>query len=219
LHQHSKTIDLAFPARGESVPLDHGYALFSAVSRLVPQIHAEPGWGIHPIWGDRVGPGRLALGRRSTVKLRIPADRVGDALALTGADLPLAGHSMVLGAARLYPIVPAATLQARIVIIKKFLEDPEAFRHAAARQVAKIPELSQDPDSVELTVGPRRVLRISGRNVVGFALVLQGLGPDASIAIQRHGIGGRRHMGAGIFVPPGSRGSGHGWSDKGRNAG
>ncbi len=36
-------IDLAFPLRGETLPLDHGYALFAASSRVVPALHQGEG--------------------------------------------------------------------------------------------------------------------------------------------------------------------------------
>ena len=32
-------VDLAFRLTGSKVPVDHGYALYSAISRLLPEIH------------------------------------------------------------------------------------------------------------------------------------------------------------------------------------
>lgn len=37
------TLDLLFPALGESVPTDHRYALYAAVSAAVPDYHAAGG--------------------------------------------------------------------------------------------------------------------------------------------------------------------------------
>jgi hypothetical protein len=42
-------VDLAFRLIGNKVPVDHGYALYSAISRLLPVIHEEKNIGVHPI--------------------------------------------------------------------------------------------------------------------------------------------------------------------------
>jgi len=46
-------VDLAFRLTGSKVPVDHGYALYSAISRLLPEIHGAKNIGVHPIWGAR----------------------------------------------------------------------------------------------------------------------------------------------------------------------
>jgi CRISPR-associated protein Cas6 len=46
-------VDLAFRLTGSKVPVDHGYALYSAISRLLPQIHEAKNIGVHPIRGTR----------------------------------------------------------------------------------------------------------------------------------------------------------------------
>jgi hypothetical protein len=44
-------VDLAFRVTGPTVAVDHGYALYAAISRLIPEIHNTTGIGIHPIRG------------------------------------------------------------------------------------------------------------------------------------------------------------------------
>ena len=44
-------IDLAFELRGAEIPLDYGYALFAALSRVVPRLHGDRRVGVHPIRG------------------------------------------------------------------------------------------------------------------------------------------------------------------------
>jgi CRISPR-associated protein Cas6 len=196
-------VDIAFPTQGKSVPLDHGYVLYAAVSRVVPELHAQEAWGIHPIRGIRTAPGQLTLDRSSAVKVRAPASDIAKILPLAGATLDLDGQRMVLAPPRVFPLVPGATLRARLVTIKGFHEEPEPFVEALRRQLAAVPELGQDPERVEVAVGARRVMRVKDKTVVGFQVELTGLEATASLAIQIAGIGGRPHMGAGIFVPPG----------------
>jgi CRISPR-associated endonuclease/helicase Cas3 len=47
----------------------------------------------------------------------------------------------------------------------------------------------------------RRVLRIGGKRVVGFAVRVTGLTPQESLLLQEVGVGGRRRMGCGVFSP------------------
>lgn len=203
MHHHATPyVDTAFPAHGDTIPLDHAYPLLGALSRILPALHSAPHWGVHPILGERRGPGVLALTPRSQVKLRVPAADVGQLLPLAQQTLELHGARMRLGVPRLFPLKPTPHLKARLVTIKGFASDADEFVLAMRRQLAHIPGLNQDPERIEIQLGPRRVLRARDQTVVGWAVALTGLDADASLAVQVVGIGGRRHMGAGIFVPP-----------------
>lgn len=203
MHHHiTSHIDAAFPARGDDIPLDHGYPLLGALSRVVPALHEARHWGVHPIFGQRRGPGVLGLTDRSYVKLRIPAEDTGKILPLAQQDLELDGARIRLGVPRMFSLMPAPRLKARIVTIKGFHEDPDAFVLALRRQLAQVPGLGQDPERIDIQLGPRRVLRARSHKVVGWAVALTGLEASASLAVQIAGLGGRRHLGAGLFVPP-----------------
>src|ERR1019366_8470757 len=43
--------DLAFPLVGERVARDHGYALYGALCRVAPGLHAAAWLGVHPLGG------------------------------------------------------------------------------------------------------------------------------------------------------------------------
>jgi hypothetical protein len=64
-------VDLAFRLHGAGpIRADHGYALYSAVSNQIPDVHQENGIAIHPIRGRQVGERRLVLMRWSTLSIR-----------------------------------------------------------------------------------------------------------------------------------------------------
>lgn len=69
-------IDLSFELAGGSIPLDHGYALFAALSRIVPSLHGNLGVGVHPIRGRRTEAGVLALDENSRLRIRLPEERI-----------------------------------------------------------------------------------------------------------------------------------------------
>lgn len=194
-------VDVAFPLKGKSLPLDHGYALFGAVSRVLPVLHREEGWGLFPVHGKRTGPGELTLLPSSLLTIRMPASRIADVLSLSGQSIGVDGHELSAGIPRIFPLQPRPTLQSRFVTIKKFHEDPAEFSAAVRRQLDAL----EVGAAASVSVGERRVIKVSSHTIVGFVVGLDGLSPDESVRVQTVGVGGRRHMGAGLFLPLGCR--------------
>ncbi|MCG8419801.1 MAG: type I-MYXAN CRISPR-associated protein Cas6/Cmx6 [Proteobacteria bacterium] len=195
-------VDAAFSLRGQTIPMDHGYALFAALSRHLPELHRHEDWLVHPVLGQGHRDGILTLFDRSRVRLRLPSQELGQLLPLVQKTLDIAGHACTLGFPKIYPLRPAPYLQSRLVIIKGCTDSPAQFADAVRRQIARLPGLGQDPERIELQIGPRRILRIKRVTIAGYPVALSGLEADASIAVQSAGLGGRHHMGAGVFVPP-----------------
>ena len=215
------TCDVVFPLDGESLPLDHGYPLFGALARLVPALHNEQRWGIHPVRGEAQTRGPLLLNKRATLTIRVPSVALGRLMPLAGAHLDVDGHRVQLGAPRVWPLRPAASLQARLVVVASVVDvrseetvQRQQLLDSMRRKLARLP-LQMDAERVEVTVGRRHVLRIGASRerqrkagptvdrdiVVGFQVALTGLEATASLVVQSEGLGGRRHMGCGLFVP------------------
>lgn len=210
-------IDLLFGLTGTSCPISHEVALFGAISRRIgPETHLPNGVAICAIPGTPVGGGLLQLDERSRLRLRMPADEIPRYLALAGKLLDIGGHHVRVGVPTVQALRPAATLRARLVTIKGFRE-PQPFLEAVRR---KLSGHATEPPMCELGLseyvraaiplrqhGPhagepvRRVLRIKDKTVVGFEVLVSGLTAEESIILQERGIGGRRHMGCGVFLP------------------
>jgi CRISPR-associated protein Cas6 len=187
-------VDLAFKLVGTRVPVDHGYALYAAISRLVPAIHEAEEIGVHPIRGRYDGNGNLLLNPSSRLVLRMPDTAIPPFIKLAGKTIEVDGHRLTVGVPEIRLLKPAAALYARLVTIKKFLE-PESFLAAATRQ------LDTEGIMANLRIGERRTFRVKDKQVVGFELLATNLDAESSMTLQEVGIGGRRHMGCGIFVP------------------
>jgi CRISPR-associated protein Cas6 len=199
------TIDLAFELVGATIPLDHGYALYAALSRLVPALHGDRRMGVHPIRGRRAGPGVLSLLADSRLRIRLPSEDVASYLAVAGARLDLDGHTLRVGVPRVEPLVPAAHLAARLVTFRHALT-ADALLENVHRELVDlgihgVPSLVPATREGYQDQPLRRVLRIKGKRIVGYALHLAGLTAEESIGLQEVGLGGRRRMGCGIFVP------------------
>lgn len=187
-------IDLLFPVQGGLVPLDHAYPLFSSLSRSVPGLHERKDVGVFNLRGARRDRQWLRM-ESGTLRLRCGPDALADLLVLAGSSLALAGRPLHLGMPTAYPLLATPTsLSARIVTFKNAM-DEESFRASTLRFMAEL------GCSGTLTVGRRRRVTIAGNKVIGFGLTVSGLSPESSLVLQERGLGGRRHMGCGLFLP------------------
>lgn len=197
-------IDLSFVLAGTRFPLDHGYCLFSAICRVVNALHGDRRIGVHPIRGRQTAPGVLTLDDRSRLKLRLPSEEIAPYIALAGQALVLEGNRLQVGIPSVEALIPAANLATRLVTFRHAL-DPARFEQDVRRELDRL-EVKGMPhlvpsSRVTFTGQPlRRVLKINGRRVVGFALRVSGLAPMESIRLQEEGLGGRRRMGCGVFL-------------------
>ncbi|CAN5443233.1 hypothetical protein BH20ACI3_BH20ACI3_19630 [soil metagenome] len=127
-------INVSFSLSGKQLPADHGYLLYSAISKSSSSLHGIDWLAIELISGFPSGRGVIDLpGRDATLRLRIPADLYRDVLPLAGKRLDIGGHQIRLGLPVARPLEPAPSLYARVVTIKKFTE-PEPFLEAVSRQ-------------------------------------------------------------------------------------
>lgn len=200
------SVDLCFPVLGKSLPTDHGYSLYAAVARILgPDSHERNGPGLFPIRGLAGEPGLLSLTPAAHLQIRTAVEQLPGLLRLAGKTMEIDGHRIRLGVPQTYALVPAVALTARLVTIKGFRE-PAPFLEAARRQLDElhvkgrpaIPVRKSGPHQGEPT---RRILRIRDKKVVGFALIVSELTAEESLTLQENGLGGRRHMGCGLFTP------------------
>ncbi len=188
-------VDLSFRIAGLTVPLDHGYALFGAVARVLGDIHKADWLAIHPMNGVPSSNQTLALHpTHAALTLRVIPSQIPLTLALAGKTLELRGHRFNVGTPSVYALKPSDSLTARMVVVKGFTE-PEPFNGAVKR---KLEELGV---TAKIEIGRRRIAHIANDRIVGFGLTLRELADEASLRVQYAGIGGRQRMGCGVFLP------------------
>jgi CRISPR-associated protein Cas6 len=187
-------VDLLFPVRAGTVPLDHGYCLFSALSKRLPWLHERRDVGVFNLRGKLAEGASLFLGT-GALRIRCSTDAVSPFLSLVGSRLEVAGQCITLGTPTVRGMEPVSQLSARMVTFKNS-EDEPSFRDTAHHFIEAL-----TGTSCALEVGRRRSVTIAGRKVVGFGLKLSGLTSAAALVVQEQGLGGRRHMGCGLFLP------------------
>jgi len=205
--QEEPYVNISFSLQGRQLPADHGYLLYSAISRVtgyrtasgsdrvgagsaaVPParspLHRADWLAIELISGFPSGRGLISLPERgATLRLRIPAGHYRDVLPLAGKRLDIGGHQIRLGLPVARPLEPAPSLNARVVTIKKFTEaDP--FIEAVKRKLDSFGvkgrvELPRD----EQGRYRRRIVTIHGKSVVGFSVAVHDLNDEDSLLLQ-----------------------------------
>jgi CRISPR-associated protein Cas6 len=192
-------VDLQFTLQGHAVPPDYADALWSAVREILPWLEIDALAGIHPLSGLSPSAGGWYLSRRSHLTLRIEREQAAAAQPLVGARLQLGEHVLEVGTPHVRELARAPVLQAKFVVFGPASHDvtmsEEAFRGAC------VEELSALGVPPRLLCGkPQRASTPDGM-LTGFSLVLLDLKADAALRLQRHGLGGERKRGCGIFIP------------------
>lgn len=195
---YESTVDLWFPVRGQSLPIDHGSQLYSALCRSLPELASEEGWGLHTVRGQRPRDGAIPLGVCTRFGIRLAAERIPPVLVLVGAHLAVGSADIAVRRAIVEPLRPWSALVARLVTLRSAME-PIDFGDALRSQLEL---LGIDG---RITVGRRREILVHGQRVSGYAVRVDALSPGDAVQLQARGLGARRRYGCGMFYrAPGS---------------
>jgi CRISPR-associated protein Cas6 len=199
-------VDVLYPVLGTTLPTDHLYPLYTALTKIVPAFHdGAVRLTFASIAGQYGGRGLIRLWERSQLRVRVRDEEIRRVLPLAGKALNVADHAIRLGVPRVAALVPSPGLAARIVTFKHSTE-PERFLEVARQKLREL-GVEREPGIPLVQSGERKgearrkVVRVKGKCVIGFALQVTGLTAEESLTLQEHGLGGRRRMGCGFFVP------------------
>lgn len=209
---NSSAVELHFPLQGGTIPGLHSYALYSALSKLIPEAHSAEWLGVHSIKGRRIDGGLIQLGRFAKLRLRMPAEKTPVLCALAGRTLNIDGHQLKCGIPEIHPLKPAQILRSRLVMIKckdskGKTAEPVTFLESLKKQIS---DLGVSADAIlEKDLSPqtgeeclaRRVIRVKSSMLTGYGVLLTNLNEQDSLKIQEVGLGGKRRMGCGLFDP------------------
>jgi len=199
-----EVVDAVFKIECRSLPVDHAYALSQAIRAALPWFADERQAGLHTVHGAASGAGwvrpegedaLLQLSRRARLVLRLPRRRLDDAAALLGRTLEVAGWPLRVDRLAVRPLSRITTLFSRSVVFAD-ADDEAAFLAAAAGALEALGITAHTMLCGRMTavVTPERTHQTR-------SLMLAGLTPAQSLALQRHGLGGERTLGCGVFIP------------------
>jgi CRISPR-associated protein Cas6 len=211
------TLELVFPLIAtQPIPSDHGYMLFAAITQCLPELHdGARKLAVHPIRGRQIGNRMMQLTEQSRLMLRVPDGEIAPLLSLAGQQLRIGAHAVRVGVPQVRSLIPSTVQRSRLVTIKIVgksanQQTPQLFLEGARRGLAKLGLSDQlelmiptrpGSTSESPAVPIRRTMRVKDVEIVGYELVIAGLTADESLTLQIEGLGGKRHMGCGVFVP------------------
>jgi CRISPR-associated endonuclease/helicase Cas3 len=194
-------VELSFPVQGKYAPADHNYGLFAALVRINPEIRQQKALSILTIPGLADKKGKILITENSCLRIRVPIIQIPLVYKLAGKRICLGIHEIQIGIPKIFTLKPAKTLRARIVVIKGYSE-PESFLTAVQRQLDNL-EISAKVSIPTNKNGEliRKTLKVKRYTIVGFTTEVSDLSEDNSLKLQQWGIGGKRHLGCGYFLP------------------
>ena len=194
-------VELSFIVIGQTLPIDHGYGCYAALTHLQSKLHELHNLSIQTIPGIPDKHGSLHLNEHSRLRIRLPGDQVPLVYPFAGKSLTIGKHTIRLGIPEISLLQPEEKLRSRIVVIKGY-EEPEAFLAAAQRQLEQLSIQGTACIPTNPNGNPkRRTIKIKQFTVLGFALEVTNLSDEDSLSLQIYGIGGKGKMGCGVFVP------------------
>lgn len=198
--QPNPNVRMRFPIIGQAqLPVDHGEALYGAISRLLPEIHAEKKLGISTIEGGYADGSILKIERGGHFYLQISSEFIPILLKLTGQALSVHTQKIRIGVPQLTLINPASNLYARLVTVKG-KEDEESLKAFIEQAMNESGHLGEK-DSYALKILRRRIIKIHQNKIVAFGVRIGNLPDQLSLWLQENGVGGRRRYGSGFFLP------------------
>jgi CRISPR-associated protein Cas6 len=182
-------VDVAFALQGRTLPADYRAPLANALARALPWLSEDPAIGVHRLNLVRGGGGEVLVSPRTRLLLRVPRARGGEAAALEGTGLDVAGHALRLGPARTRELLPHGTLYAHFV--EAGTPDEGAF----------VAHLRAQLDALEIAAQPVCGRWSSTEGRVGCSVMLSALQPPQSLRVLERGLGPHRLLGCGLFGP------------------
>jgi len=186
-------VDLVFGVRGNRMPSDYRFALWSALRRALPWFDQEAAAGIVGIRLTQTGGPTALLARRAKLTLRVPSSRVAAAQELEGSRVDFGPEAIEIAAAYSKPLAPASTIYAQQLVLGP--EEESTFAQVLAQ------ELAARGFGCRFILGRRKGMRAGDRELVGYPVVLHDCSAEHSMRLQQTGLGAERGLGCGIFVP------------------
>ena len=201
--QSQRVIDLAFSMVCPGLPVDHAWDLYQAIKDRLPWFQQEPRTGLHTIYvaGSQNGwvcpqdpKALLYPAKRTRLTIRIPLNRINDALSLSSQTLDIAGNRIHIGTAKQKPLLPTDLLFARHVFIGDHHDESTLLKQTQTTLTARSIRFSK------LLTGKSHPLHTAQGVINTHSLMIAGLDRSDSLRLQEDGLGAGRQFGCGLFI-------------------
>ena len=198
-----EVFDLVFRLRGQTLDIDHAYALSRA---LREQLDAETceRIGVHGVRLAGSGNGwnrpqeidaEIPLSRRSRLEIRVHRDDSDAVRRISNRRLELGRQAVEIGDCSVRMLSSLGTVHARAVCCDAEQTEEEFLQQVADELLAMGIEVSK------MICGKSGRVRTDDGEIFTRALLVADLKPEESVRLQQRGIGAGRLLGCGLFVP------------------
>ena len=207
-------LEIQFALRGKTLPSDHGYALYSAIKKLLQSTSNESLPNDLPsevrlcsISGIPDQAGMIYLNRGSRFRVRCPSDQMQAWYRfLQNQVFDIRGHLIRLVQPRITLPEASDTLASRLVTFKLDAIDhadvPRYFLESCQKGLERLEIKGQSFIKSDVNGDLARcTIQVKDKKIVGYSVVIEGLSQEDSLKLQWHGLGGRQHFGCGWFYP------------------
>ena len=197
-------VDIVFGISCRALPVDHAYALSSAICSELDWFEDEPDAAVHTIHVSASGNGwyrpdnagqLLHPSRRTKLTLRIPKQRVEDARSLIGKTIDVAGNPLTINNMNQKPLSEITTIFARYIVVEHARSEMEFLSEV----MASLQHMGIKPK--KMLCGKEASLKLEDGEITTRSLMIADLTFKDSILLQQKGLGSHRWMGCGIFLP------------------
>lgn len=195
--------DLVFRLRGSKLDIDHAWALARALEQVLPADTCAR-IGVHGVRLAGSGNGwnrpqeidaEIPLSRRARLVIRVHQDDSDTVRAISRRCLQLGNNEIEIGDCSIRKLSQLGTLHARAISCDRAQSEEDFLQDiAAALKVLAI-------DVGKMICGKAGEIRTGDGSIFTRSLMIADLKPEESVRLQQLGLGDKRLLGCGLFVP------------------
>jgi CRISPR-associated protein Cas6 len=195
--------DLVFKLRGKSLDIDHAHALSEALQQHLSADTCSR-IGVHGIHLADSGNGwnrpaqidaELPLSRRARLVIRVQRNDSDKVTQISNETLQLGKQSVDIGASSIRKLSNLGTMYARAISCDREQSEDD-FLQDVADQLGDM-----GINVSKMMCGRSGAIRTADGIIFTRALLVADLKPEESVSLQQQGVGERRLLGCGLFVP------------------
>lgn len=200
-------IDLSFPIKCKSLPLNHAWDLSKELITHLPWLESHKTAAIHQIHVAESNNGWLrpeddeegALlypSRRTKLTLRIPIEKLDEVQSLSGEKLTFGSTTLTLGSPKKKLLTNSGIIFSRYVVDLKSSNEND-FLSNMADEIYKKTNFKVK----KMLCGKSHTIKTPEDSLKTRHLMIADLDTESSIKLQQLGLGTKKLLGCGIFLP------------------
>ena len=205
-------VELHFPVSGNTIPVEHGYILYSALKKVLifnspySETNFDPSVKIATISGTPTKDGFLKIAPYSKLRIRCHLSEIEKWNSLfSNKEICLNNHPLHIQEGVVKNLIPRTHLRSRIVVFQLMRwqkEQAKDYFLLSCRKALKRLEISAEPLITVNSYGrlTRRSIQVKSKLFYGYSVEFKDVSPNDALKLQQFGLGAKQHFGCGWFT-------------------